>query len=74
MRILVKLSSFISFLNIYLSHDKSDATKNNIVKYFRRKSSLADFPPALEVSLKLIQVASFYLYSKFSVEKLMKLR
>ena len=35
-----------------LSLNKSDA-KNNIAKYFRRKSFLAYFPPALELSANL---------------------
>ena len=32
-----------------LSLDKLDG-KNNIVKYFRRKSSVVHFPPALQLS------------------------
>ena len=39
-------------------------------KYFRKKSSLAYLPPALQVSANLIQELPFYLKLNFSEEKL----
>ena len=47
-----------------LSLDKSDA-KNNIVKYFRKKSSLAHILPALELSANLMHVTPFYFKKSF---------
>ena len=55
-----------------LSLDDSDA-KNNIVKYFRRKSALAYFRPSPERSVNLMLVKPFYFKLKFLVEKLVEL-
>ena len=42
----------------------------NIGKYFWRKSSLADLPPALQVLENLMPVTPFYFKLKFLVENL----
>ena len=59
-----------------LNLDKSDTqnTQDNIVKYFRLKSSPAHFLPALELSANLMQVTPRHFKLTFSMEKLIKLR
>ena len=52
-RLGVYTMSELFYKTFTLSLNKSDA-KNNIAKYFRRKSSLAYFPPALELSANRI--------------------
>ena len=73
MRIFDTFTSFlvISFLNIYFKINWME--KENIVRYFQRKSSVANFPVALEVSANLMQLKPFYFKLKFLLAKLMKL-
>ena len=52
-RLGVYTMSELFYKTFALSLNKSDA-KNNIAKYFRRKSCLAYFPPALELSANRI--------------------
>ena len=47
--------------------------KINVGKYLSRWSSLTDLPPALQVSVNLMQETSFYFKLMFSVEKAKKM-
>ena len=53
--------------------DQLDEKKNDVIKYFQRKSSLAHFLPALELSTNLKQVKPFLAKLKFWMEKLKEL-
>ena len=48
--------------------------KKKNVEHFPRKSSLAHFPPARELSVHLMLLTLFSFKLKFLVEKLMELR
>ena len=75
MRIFVNVPSFLVIIaskTFSLSLDKVD-TKSNILTYFWKKSSLAHFQSAPELSANLILVTTFHFKLKFSVEKLMEI-
>ena len=55
--------------NLCFSSPYKSIAKNDVLKYLRRNSSWAYLPPALEDSVNLMHVTSFYLKSKFLIEK-----